>query len=87
MFFLLYWVLNQGIHDLMKVELASGALVIVAVHLSREVIYSFYQISKRIYDPQAVMNGCTTQSCSRSVYDHKAFVGGVSILQLIFFYF
>lgn len=61
--------------DLVKVVLASGAFVIVGVHLSGELAHSMYQISKGVYDPQAVMNHCSTQSCSRLVYDHKAVVG------------
>lgn len=35
--------------DLLKVELASEALVIVDVHLSGEIIYSFDRVSKGVY--------------------------------------
>lgn len=35
--------------DLLKVVLASEALVIMDIHLSGEVIYSFYQLSKGAY--------------------------------------
>lgn len=47
---------------LLKVVQASEVLVIVDIHLSGELIYSFYQISKGVHDPQAVMVNCTTQS-------------------------
>lgn len=63
--------------DLLKAVLASGALVIVDVHLSKDVIYSFYLISKGAYDPQALMYDCTTQSCSRSVLIIKLLGVGV----------
>lgn len=72
--------------DLLKVVLASEALVIMDVNLSGEVIYSFYQFQRGIYNPQALVDNCTTQS-SRSVYNHKAAVGKGCVHQLIIFIF
>lgn len=70
--------------DLLKVVLASEALVIMDVNLSGEVIYSFYQFQRGIYDPQALVDNCTTQS-SRSIYNHKAVVGKGFVHKLIIF--
>lgn len=69
--------------DLLKVVLASGALVIVDVHLSKDVIYSFYQISKGIYDPQALPKVVVDQFMITKLLR----VGCRGILQLIFWIF
>lgn len=39
-----------------------------------KVTYSFYQISKGVYDFQAGVNNCTTQIFGRWAHDHKAVV-------------